>query len=517
MNIASHFHASATRFPEQVAIVWEGGEIRYGQLLRLVQSLRAALPSTPRIGLFAHRDPAAFAAVQAILSVGAAYVPFKPSSPAKHNRRIQQLSEVSTIIVGADCEGPLSGFLDLHEGPLSIVAFEPSEALRSVVDRHPGVALREARLESEPSVFAPAEPLDGSAYILFTSGSTGTPKGVVGTHAAVEEYLAAFLGEHAIFAHDRLAQVSDFTFDPTIHDMFVAWSAGAALVVIPDRERSNPIEFSRQSEVTVWNSLAGLPALLETFGPIQENALPKVRLSLFGGEKLTWNAIQVWKKVAPKSVLLNMYGLTETTIAIAHFEIPADFPLDGCHHGIVPIGKPFPGQTAEILRADGTPCDPLEEGTLWLAGTLLAAGYLDPALTTERFVEREGRLWYRTGDLAFFTETGDIQFLGREDTQVKVNGYRVELGEIEAALRLETGASFAVAEVARLRGDMDEIVCVLPTSCEARKKAIREALRDVLEPHKMPRIWKFEDDLPLNANGKIDRKALKASWESLPG
>jgi len=106
--------------------------------------------------------------------------------------------------------------------------------------------------------------------------------------------------------------------------------------------------------------------------------------------------------------------------------------------------------------------------------------------------------------------------VGREDNQVKVSGFRIELGEIEAALLRESGASFAVAEVARLRGDLDEIVCVLPTSCAHRKKEIRDALRSVLEPQKMPKIWKFQDDLPLNSNGKVDRIALKADWRPRP-
>ena len=516
-NIAWRFHDSATRHPERIAVVWEGGEVRYGELQRTVDALRAVLPGLARIGVLAKRGPAGFAAVQAILSNGAAYVPMKPTSPARHNLSILQLSGISAVVVDAECAESLSELLALHQGPLTVVACESGGAIRTVTDRHPDVDLLEPRQELAIPPAGPADPIDGSAYILFTSGSTGTPKGVVGTHTAVGSYLDSFLAAYPITAADRLAQNSDLTFDPTVHDQFVAWSSGSALVLIPDRQRPNPLEFARRHEVTIWNSVAGLPSLLEGAGPVEENALPRVRLSIFGGEKLTWNAVQTWKRIAPASRAVNMYGPTEATIAITHFEVPREFPESACHQGIVPIGKPFPGQSTEILRGDGSVCAPLEEGVLWLAGDQLTAGYLDPSMAAGRFVERSGRLWYRTGDLVFATREGEIQFLGREDNQVKVNGYRIELGEIEAALLRESGASFAVAEVARLRGNFDEIVCVLPTAFASRKKFLREALRGILEPHKLPKIWKFQDDLPLNSNGKIDRQALKASWKPLPG
>jgi amino acid adenylation domain-containing protein len=511
-NIARHFHASAGNHPERTAMVWEGGEVLYGELLGIVQSLRPALSGIPRVGILAQRGPLAFAAAQAILSEGAAYVPLRASSPPKHNLRILQLSGVTTIVADEDSAESLSALIGLHGGPLRIVAFGPSEALRTVVGTHPGAELVEARQESASLGTRLVEPIDGSAYVLFTSGSTGAPKGVVGTHAAVDSYLASFIAAYPLRADDRLAQNSDLAFDPSIHDMFVAWATGSALVLIPDRERSDPVEFARRTGISIWNSVAGLPALLESFGRIRDGALPKVRLSIFGGEKLTWNAVQAWKRVAPATRCVNMYGPTEATIAVTCFEIPADFPEGACHHGIVPIGRPFPGQRVEIRRLDGTECDSLEEGVLWVGGDQLTAGYLDPQMTAERFVERDGKIWYRTGDRVFASALGDLHFVGREDNQVKVSGFRIELGEIEAALLRVSGASFAVAEVARLRGDLDEIVCVLPTSCAHRKKEIRDALRSVLEPQKLPKIWKFQDDLPLNSNGKVDRIALKADW-----
>ena len=499
--------------PDRLALSWEDGELTYRELHRIVRALRQELHGPARIGLLAHRSPVAFAGVQAILSAGAAYVPLKPSSPPRHNRRIQQLSGFKTIVVGEECSQALSELLSLQDGPLEIVTLGPVEAIRSAVGSRPGLVLREANLDSGHLPLDIEESIDGTAYIIFTSGSTGVPKGVLGKHSCVDSYVASFLAAYPILPEDRLAQCSDITFDPSIHDQFVAWRAGATLIAFPDRALLNPLDFAFRKNVSVWNSVAGIPALLEGFGQVRDGALPEVRLSVFGGEKLTWNAVQTWKRIAPRTRFANMYGPTETTIAITTFAIPSEFPESSCHLGIVPIGKPFPGQRTEVRRVDGTVCDPYEEGVLWLGGDQLTAGYLDPEKTAERFVPRDGELWYRSGDIVFADHGGNLHFLRREDDQVKVAGFRIELGEIEAALLHETSAAFAFVDAAPLRGELDEIVCVLPTAFAPRKKALREALRAVLEPHKLPKVWKFQDSLPLNANGKIDRAALRASWK----
>ena len=513
MNIASYFQASAKDFPNRPALSWENGELTYLELQRIIHALRRELCGISRVGLLAHRSPVAFAGVQAILSSGAAYVPLKPSSPPRHNLRIQQLSGFTTLVVGEECSQALSELLSIQDGPLEIVTLGSVETIRSAVGSRPGLVLREASLESGLPPLEIEAPIDGTAYIIFTSGSTGVPKGVLGQHSCVDRYVTSFLAAFPVQPEDRLAQCSDITFDPSIHDQFVAWRTGATLVAFPDRALLNPLDFAFEKRVTVWNSVASIPALLEGFGEVRDGALPEVRLSLFGGEKLSWNAVQTWKRIAPKTRFANMYGPTETTIAITYFAIPPEFPESACHQGIVPIGKPFAGQRAEVRRPDGALCDPLEEGALWLGGDQLTAGYLDPEKTAERFVPRGGERLYRSGDIVFADAGGDLHFLRREDDQVKIAGYRIELGEIEAAILHETGAAFVVVDAAPLRGDLDELVCVLPTAFAPRKKAIRQAIRAVLEPHKLPKVWKFQDSLPLNANGKIDRAALKANWK----
>jgi amino acid adenylation domain-containing protein len=512
MNLASRFHSTATAHPERIALFLENGEVRYGELLDMAETLRRALPRAPRIGLLAHRSATAFAGVQAILASGSAYVPLNPSFPAQRNHRIGQLAGLSSLIVGEECAESLSGLLALRETPVEILTWGASEILRRIVEAHPLAVLREVGPDPSRKPAPPEEPVDGTAYILFTSGSTGDPKGVRVLHRNVDSYLESILAAYPIFPEDRLSQTFDLTFDLSVHDQFVAWTTGASLVVFPDDALLSPLDFAHDRGVTVWFSVPSVPAFLESSRLTKENALPGVRLSLFCGEKFTWNALRVWNRIAPNSRCANIYGPTEATIAISAFDIPPGFPESACHQGGIPIGKPFPGQSAEIRREDGTICAPKEEGMLWLGGDQITPGYLDPAKTSELFVERDGEVWYKSGDTAFADADGILHYVGRSDFQVKIMGYRIELGEIEAALLQASGAAFAVADVARLRGEVEEIVCVLPTACAPRKRQLRESLKGRLPSYMMPRVWKFQDDLPRNSNGKIDRSALKAGW-----
>lgn len=515
MSLARYFHEAALAGPDRIALYWEGEDISYGKLLGIAQALRTQIPSGKRrIGLLAHRSPVAYAGVQAILSSGATYVPLNPIFPAHRNAKMMRLAALDTLVVGQECADAFVALLPLVEGSLEVVTLGPIESVRKVVADRPATVLREAT-ENGYRRWEPETPFDGIAYILFTSGSTGDPKGVCVTHDNLESYLNSFLEAFPLHQDDRLSQTFDLTFDPSVHDMFLAWKARAALVCIPTRLLLSPLQFAHDKGITVWFSVVSIPALLESNKLVRDGALPKVRLSMLCAEKLTWNMLQVWKRITPNAKQANIYGPTEVTISSITFPIPDGFREEECHHGGIPIGRPYPTQLAEIRREDGTLCDVREEGVLWLGGDQVTPGYLDPVKTAERFVPKDGRIWYRTGDICFWDEEKRIQFVGREDFQVKITGYRIELGEIEAALLKASGAAFAVADVANLRGKMDEIVCVLPTDCIKRKKEIREAVKKSLAPYMVPRVWLFQDELPLNPNGKVDRKILKSTWKPI--
>jgi amino acid adenylation domain-containing protein len=510
-NLARHFYAAAERAPARAAVVHEGGSLDYAGLRDLSESLRTALAdeARPCAGLLAARGPFAYAAVQAILAEGKAYVPLNPRFPPERNAYILEKADIGTLYVGSDCLANLAALAPFLRRPLRAVLLEPLPPGAGTLP--PGLEIRgvSARPGIAPAPLKPA--LSGGGYVLFTSGSTGAPKGVRVTGANVESYLRSIQALYPLYPEDRVSQLFDLTFDLAAHDQFATWAAGATLVAFPEKALLAPLPFARNHGVTVWFSVPSLPAFIESARQAADDALPDVRLTLFCGEKLTLNTCALWRRIAPASRIANLYGPTEATIAITHFELKPGFPAEKAWQGGIPIGKPFPGQAAEVRREDGSPCGPGEAGGLWLAGDQVAEGYVgDPAKTAERFQARAGTIWYRTGDLAARDADGDLHFLGREDFQVKVMGYRIELGEIECALLAASGAAFALADVAALRNGLDEIYGVLPAACAARRKDILAALKDRLPAYMVPRRLFFRDAIPVNANGKMDRQALKA-------
>jgi amino acid adenylation domain-containing protein len=515
-NIASLFFAAASIHPEREALALPDASLTYRQLEARVQRLRSQLDSTrdgPVFGVLAHRSETTFAGVLAVLAAGGAYVPLNPGFPALRNRDIAQKAGLRALIVGPECVGSLRELLAASEASFRVVTLEREPLIEALGREFPNRLDYAAPTPAPNSLQLPASATHVSdnalAYILFTSGSTGKPKGVLVRHANVHSYVQSFQRLYPIYGHDRLSQMFDLTFDLSVHDMFVTWSAGATLVVYPSSALSQPITYTRQQRVSVWFSVPSVAAMLDNLRQAEPGALNGLRLSLFCGEQLTWNTWQVWRSVAPRSRIVNLYGPTETTIAITHFEVPDDFPEHAALAGVVPIGCPFPGQGAEVRREDGSCCGVAEPGALWLCGDQLSAGYLEePQLTAERFPADGGRRWYRTGDRALRDASNRLCFAGREDTQVKIMGYRVELGEVEHALMQVSGATFAMADIA-LRDGIEELYAVLPTALASEKQRIREALARLLPGYMLPRRYIFASDLPRNANGKLDRSAVR--------
>ncbi len=496
-------------------MVWDGGSLKYFQLRDLIETLRPALAADPgnSIGILAYRTPLAYAGVQAILSEGKAYIPLNPIFPSTRNAFILNKAGLHTLIVGEECADALAALLVERKETLSIVSVGEAPRIREIchINRDYITLIELSVTPNHPITSVVSVSILDSAYVLFTSGSTGEPKGVRVSHDNVHSYLKSFLATYLIHPTDRVSQTFDLTFDVSVHDQFITWSVGATLVVFPDKSLFSPLAFAAENKVSVWFSVPSRAAFLESSRQVVPSLLSGLRLSLFAGEKLTWKTCEIWKVVAPNSRIVNLYGPTEATVAVTHFEIPKDFPEVRAFQGGIPIGRVWLSQMAEVRREDGSLCASGELGGLWLAGDQVAQGYLDePDKTRERFIQRDSIIWYRTGDIVFMESDGIIQYQGREDFQVKVMGYRIELGEIEHAVMRCSGAAYALADVAVLRGNMDEIYCVLPESLASRKKEIGTALKKALPSYMIPRHIFFIDNIPLNPNGKMDRGALKA-------
>ncbi|ADJ45465.1 amino acid adenylation domain-containing protein [Amycolatopsis mediterranei S699] len=486
-TLSQWFAASVARVPDAVAVEVDGAAVTYRELddlsARLAARIAAECGELPRrVGLLASRSLLAFAGYLAATRLGATVVPLNAGHPVERNRAVCRAARPDLLLAdagGTAQTGELAGLV-----PNALV--EPSLA------DLPAARLPDARPDP-----------DAVAYILFTSGSTGRPKGVPVRHRNVDAFLAHNVSRFAVEPGCRLSHTFDLTFDLAVFDLFVSWAGGATLVCPGRTELTRPVRYLAERELTHWFSVPAAITVAAELGTLVTDVpgSAALRYSIFCGEQFTLRQAQAWHAVAPRSAIVNAYGPTELTIACADYQLPAD-PADwpGTGNDTVPIGQPYPHLDAVVLDADGRPA---AEGELCVRGPQRFDGYLDPADDVGRFTE--GR-HYRTGDVVR-CEGGQWVHVGRLDQQVQVNGYRVELGEVEAALRRTDGIGAAVV-VATAHGGRTELAAFYTGELPAAR--VRRELRRALPVYMVPRRLTPLPSIPLNANGKADRPRLRA-------
>jgi acyl-CoA synthetase (AMP-forming)/AMP-acid ligase II len=345
---------------------------------------------------------------------------------------------------------------------------------------------------------------DDAAYVLFTSGSTGRPKGVPVTHANMAHFLAVNRPRYGLSPSDACSQTFDCTFDLAMFDMFVTWSAGAVLVSTPPQVFLALPEFAARQGLTMWFSVPSAIALVRRRGGLTAGSLPSLRWSLFCGEPLLMADAASWQAAAPRARVENLYGPTELTIACSAYRWdPAASPAL-CANGVVPVGPLYPGLRGVLVGESGEVSD--SEGELCVSGPQMFPGYLDPHDDEARFTTLAGTRWYRTGDLMSSSAGAGLSYLGRVDTLVKIRGYRVELAELEWHARAVPGVERAV--VVPVDGADSRRLFAWYCGEPGSAGPIREHLRTVVPEFMVPHWIRSIDQLPLNANRKVDRAAL---------
>ena len=279
-----------------------------------------------------------------------------------------------------------------------------------------------------------------------------------------------------------------------------------------------PDRFIRERELTIWFSVPSVAVFLQRLGALQRRVFPSLRWSLFCGEALPAEIAEAWQSAAPNSTLENLYGPTEATIACTAYRWRPGLLDQARYQNLVPIGEPV-GETSVIVAdSDLREVGCGEEGELLVGGPQVTLGYLDdPARTATSFVVPTGSdgAHYRTGDRVVRTTDGNLHYLGRMDEQVQIHGYRVELGEVEAAIRDVSGVLGAAAIAWPLSATgAGGIVAFVSSSDALDVRGVRAMLEARLPPYMLPQEIRVLEDLPLNPNGKIDRKALYALMES---
>jgi amino acid adenylation domain-containing protein len=501
-----------------------GESYSYLQLFRRSASLAATLKlratggGSPLTAVFAHRSITAFSGVLGALLRGHGYVPLNRTFPPERTRTMLIRSDCRAVIVDAGSEPQLAVILHGLDEPLLVVLPERLD-VSELASRWPRHRFLGAADLAPPEDWVP-EPTspDAVAYLLFTSGSTGVPKGVMVAHRNVRAYINFVTDRFSITSEDRFSQIFDMTFDLAVADMFVAWESGACACCLTEQTLLNPGRFIIDSRLTVSFMVPSTAVFMKRLGALKPGAYPGLRVSLFCGEALPVEVASAWSEAAPNSVLENIYGPTELTIACTYYRWDAKrSPLES-FQGVVPIGQPFPGMEAVVVDELVNEVPTGESGELLMTGPQLSLGYWrDPQLTEAAFIKLPGRegVYYRTGDRVRRTADGPILYLGRSDNQIKIRGYRIELGEVEFAVREESGTDGVVAiGWPRATGGAGGIEVFLETE-GGLPDDLKERVGRRLPAYMAPRRYHCLPRLPLNSNGKYDRRKLVNHLEQL--
>jgi len=364
--------------------------------------------------------------------------------------------------------------------------------------------------------------LDGLAYVIYTSGSTGAPNGVMLTHRSLLNHARAAVEIYQLSPADRVLQFCSISFDVCIEELVPTWAAGGAVVLRPEDMAllGRPwLDWLRDQAVTVVNlPTAYWHEWVRDLQHLGEQVPPAIRVVIVGGEKALGRVYREWLAVGGgRSRWYNAYGPTEASVMATIYRAPASGSL-GEDDRDPPIGRPLPNMEVRVVDAQGQPVPAGQVGELWIGGEGLARGYLHrPELTAERFVpdpfsEAPQTRLYRTGDLGRLLPAGDLEFVGRADDQVKVRGFRIECGEVEAALQAHPAVQQAVV-VAReaLAGDKRLVAYVLTADGQrVTRQELRGFLSGLLPSYMVPSAFVAMATFPLTSNGKVDRSALPA-------
>ncbi|MFE9681830.1 amino acid adenylation domain-containing protein [Streptomyces sp. NPDC006285] len=504
------FEEQAASVPDRTAVTCGDEQLTYAELNaganRLARLLaeRGAGPGRV-VALALERGPRLLPALLAVLKTGAAYLPLDPGHPAERLALVVE-DAAPVVLVTEGAHAHLAG---------DAVPAVPLDDPQIVAD----LARRSAADLTDTDRHGPTGPSD-TAYIIHTSGSTGRPKGVPVPHANVVRLFAA-AAEHFDFgADDVWTLFHSYAFDFSVWEMWGALLHGGRLVVVPYAVSRSPgdfLELLHREGVTVLNQTPSAFAQLVDADGERAGDSGALRYVVFGGEALDPARLRPWadRHGLDRPALVNMYGITETTVHVTHHRVTrAD--LDDPRRGSV-IGTPLADLRVHLLDPAGRPVPPGATGEMYVSGAGVAAGYLGrPGLTAERFLDDPfgppGTRMYRSGDLARRRPDGTLDYLGRADAQVQIRGFRVEPGEIEAVLAAHPHVARAAVVVRRADNGAQQLVAYTVPAGDgpAHPAVLRAHAAAYLPEHMVPAACVPVETLPLTANGKLDVQALPA-------
>lgn len=488
------------------------GGITYAELADLSDRLRRRLyymgiRAGDRVGIYLHKSVDAVASIFGILKAGAVYVPVDPNAPGARNAYILGDCSVKVVIV----EERFVDALRLELGSGNTSEFIVLDGVGGGLSLKKALQADALGTPSEPDGVVP-RPTD-LAYILYTSGSTGKPKGVMLTHENAISFIDWCSQILAPRQEDRFSSHAPFHFDLSILDIYVPLKHGATLVIIGEELGKDPVRLAAliaESRITCWYSTPSILSLLAQYGTMQKHDYSALRIVNFAGEVFPIKHLRLLKGLLPKPRYLNLYGPTETNVC-TYYEVPALIPAEQTQP--FPIGKACSHYQMMVVDEQGIPVATGGEGELCASGPGVTPGYWNlPERTANAYlVDTEGRKWYKTGDIVVENREGDYIYIGRRDRMVKKRGYRVELGEIEAALYRHPAIKEAAVIAVMDEEQGVQVRAFLACGDQKRPSMIelKKFCMDQLPPYMVPDFFHFREALPKTSTDKIDYQGLK--------
>lgn len=461
----------------------------YAQLLKSIGRIREYIRSNIAkdqitVGLLAGTDLNTYAAIFALWFEGKAYVPLLPTAPEDRNQTVIKEARLSHVLSSREFEQPLKATI-----------------------------VNTSNLDAEIDSAEPVnEDLNRIAYILFTSGTTGVPKGVQITIGNLSAFIEAMIDlGHEIYNTDHVLQMFELTFDFSVVSYLLPSYGGACIYTIPEGEVkfNYALDLLEEHHLTVLFLVPSVITYLQMyFDDINE---PATRLCSFCGEALTLGITNRWQKCIPNARIINFYGPTEDTVFCSYYDVNEHNQKN--LNDVISVGKAMKNGDMFILNEIKEEAKPEERGELCLAGPQLSPGYWNnPEKNAESFFEHNGKRFYKTGDLCYMDTDGDIMYVGRMDFQAKIQGFRVELSEIEHYATEFFGTEHHSLCVAFTNKIGNTEIGMAVEGKEFDTTSALEYIKSKLPPYEVPTRVLFFEHFPLNANGKLDRKKIAETF-----
>ena len=359
-------------------------------------------------------------------------------------------------------------------------------------------------------------PLNELAYIMYTSGSTGIPKGVMVSHANLSSWIENMSKIYKLEVGFKASQTYDLSFDLSVADIFFTWVNGGVLCVLPEDEHLMPFEYIKREKIEFWSSVPTQISFLNKMGLLTKDIFPNLKYSIFCGEPLPKYLADSWKIAAPNSTVENLYGPTEATIWLTRYIYTKDEQGKSFKNNILPIGTCFEDHRIEIIDESENIVPECHVGEIVYKGPQISSGYINDTEKTRLSFKSfswdpSKEIWYKSGDLGFYNNEGILECIGRKDSQIKMAGRRIEIGEIESILRsFEELNDLVIIPVKDLNGIVTKLVgfTSMPFN-KQQEKLIRTKSEDKLERIFFPKKIIYIDTMPITPSGKIDRNKLK--------